>query len=140
VYRNHYLFVHDTASPTTLDNHDRLLIANTEAKEWRKERVGDHLVLCLDRASSEIVIDSHYCKASQLSLVDTPNQEIEQIVFMKSGDIWLADALFDEWRASGLTFPPAQNDLYQRADGQPWRVQRFSEVLPDTAKATATCE
>lgn len=133
----HYLF--DSSSPVTLDAHDRIVFEVLAPRELRLKRVGDHLVICHDARRYELVVDSHYCRADAVTPADVPNSEIEEIAFIAAREIWLADALYDDWRTRPGSFPPVTDATYAGVSPGSWTIRPFRDVLPDMRLPARDC-
>ncbi|HRD76002.1 MAG TPA: hypothetical protein PK264_08685 [Hyphomicrobiaceae bacterium] len=135
-----YVFIYDSASPLTLDDHDRLIIENAVPSALEFKRVGDHLAICNPTSGGEVVIERHYCRSARLAETDVANNEIEEIAFLAAGEIWIADVLYAEYLKDRSAFPRHVARYY--GPGRPqdgWRVRPFSEVLPDWVRPADTC-
>lgn len=133
-----YHFVFDSSSPVSLQSHDRVIFTGIEPRELTFSRIGDHLVICHPERKYELVIDSHYCRAKATSPADMPNSEIEELAFVSAGEIWLADTLVGEMRATGAVYPPPGDHDYA-AHGGNWVVRPFSQALPEWNRPAVTC-
>lgn len=139
--------IYDSASPVTLAEHDRIVFL-VPPQRLRLARSGDHLVLCSDADRLEVVIDNQYCRGpGVLTDTDTPNNEVEQIVFTKTREIWLTDLLYGQLRKPAgrgyalVDQPPGGGfEAADTAGRKPWRVRPFSAVLPNWKRQAGACQ
>lgn len=139
---NRSIRIYDSSSPVLPGNHDRLMLPDVSPRNLRRLRAGDHLVLCEDAARLEVVIENQFCRAAgDLSVVDTFNNEIEEIIFPKTGEIWLTDVLYARFRANPKLTPFADEMGAYGTDRKPsqWRIRPFSSALPKWSRKSGDC-
>lgn len=135
-----YHFMFDSASPVTLETHDSVLFKTMSPKDFEIKRVNDHLVFCHSINSYELVIDSHYCRQKGLSEVDTPNNEVEEIIWRDTGEIWMTDQLFEAHSRSGRAGPIPHVFKYgENSESRQWKIRPFSEVIPEFETPASSC-
>lgn len=132
----------DYGSPRTAEEHDQLIMPEEPPSELKPERKGSALLLC-DKERLGVVIVRQYCIEKEGS---APwNNEIEEIVFPKYGEVWLTDELY-AGVANPASYAPAPTQLQELRAKYPgfviqntWRARRFSEVLPAATDVNTDC-
>ena len=139
---NKSIRIFDSSSPVTMDEHDRLILPDVLPGKLRRLRAGDHLVLCDDAQRFEVMIENHFCRGpGSLSTVDTPNNEIEAIVFPKAREIWLTDILYAQYRKSPKQFALGKDfeGFTAGQNSRQWRIRPFSSALPNWLRPARSC-
>lgn len=135
-----FLHIYDSASPVTLESHDRLIFTSVNPAMIVLRRMDDNLAVCVLQIPYQIQIDAHYCRSKDMSDRDTNNHEIEEFRFVSAGEIWLSDALMEAYHKNPAAL---KADNAQDNDGAvppaAWSVRAFSEVMPDYAKPATNC-
>lgn len=128
--------IFDISSPVSLADHDRLIITYAIPAQLEFKRIGDDLAICIPEFQRQLTILNQYCRSHTTADWDTENNEIEEIRFADTGEVWLADSLLPEFRKTPEALSP---DTDIDAPHFTPTVRGFSEVLPDYSAPSGHC-
>lgn len=133
----------DFDSPRTGDEHDLLVLGGLMPDQLKWSRHGPHLLICSRAEGVEMIVARQYCHG------DSPegpwNNQFEELVFPSARQIWLADDLYDEYRADGdLVAVSRADDITELKDifldaPEKWTVRSFGDALPRDWFAAYAC-
>ncbi len=135
--------IFDSASPTELDTHDRLILRGRLPEETRFIRVGPHLLICGEDPRSEILWLRHYCHGTHDG--EPWNNSIEEIKFPEAREIWLRDDLLDELLSAPNTRSAGTEEFEDpliwitELSLSRWTLRPFSEALPGDWLSSVQC-
>lgn len=131
-----WLNVYDDHGDADPIDHDTAIFHGVGPDDLLLKRHGSDLLICGRHTILRVVLIRQYCR-------DNPawNNEIEEIVFLKTREVWLSDEIYDEV-VSGGNYPSSA--VVRSVDNidalnQDWSVQRFSKVLPGRWLANLDC-
>ncbi len=125
----------DSSSPTTVQNHDTIVLLRAHPSGYDFVRNGADLLICGRSYWQELLVIRHYCFNAT---AEPPwNNQFEEITFPHARETWIADDLYDAL-GSDKDFPGAErvNKVYRikkehaRSAAEKWRVRPFRDVLP----------
>lgn len=133
----------DFDSPRTGESHDILVVAGVVPDQLDFSRQGPHLLICGRADAMEIIIARQYCHGD--SAEGPWNNQYEEIVFPSVREIWLADELYDAFRAGGDLPAISRADEIDQLQAsvtqapERWIVRPFSDALPSDWFAAYAC-